>query len=338
MRLNSEGLRELYQRETSRSTRASAAGPAEECPTEDVLVRAAAGELDQLERERTADHLATCSDCAKEYQALRSLKPWVDEVSAKAGASVIPLTISENGQSHATAVGPMMQEAHLGSRHLSFYLPYALAAASLILSLALGALLIFKSRENQRLVAEVNNRQSTQNVEDRKTAEALAESRRLLEETNRRVEQETAARRVVEEELAKRRAEEKSSGLTRQSSRPGFAPDVNVPIIDLNPHDAGRGEQNPQSATIQLPPETDLFTLILNLGGEDASSSYSLEVTDRSNKTVWVSRNLRKSPYNNFTVAMHRRSFPAGEYRLKIYGLRNGRRELVEEYAIRLAY
>jgi len=333
MRLNSEGLRELYQRETSRSARASAAN----CLTEDVLSRAAAGDLEQSERERTADHLATCSDCAKEYQALRLLKPWVEEVSARDGARVIPLTIADNGQSHSTAVGPMMQEAHIGSRRVSFYLPYAVAAASLILSLALGVLLISKSRENQRLVAEVNN-QSTQNVEDRKTEEALAESRRLLEETNRRVQQETAARRLAEEELAKRKATEKSSGPTGQSSRPAFAPDVNVPIIDLNPHDAGRGEQNSRPAAVQLPPETDVFTLILNLGGDDASNSYSLEVTDRSNKTIWVSRNLRKSPYNNFTVAMHRRSFPAGEYRLKIYGLRNGRQELVEEYAIRLAY
>ena len=82
MRLNSEGLRELYQRETSRSTRASSTG----CPTGDLLVRAAAGELDQSERERTADHLATCSDCAKEYHALRSLKPWTEEAYAKAGA------------------------------------------------------------------------------------------------------------------------------------------------------------------------------------------------------------------------------------------------------------
>jgi hypothetical protein len=334
MRLNSEDLRELYQQETSRSARGSAGG----CLTEETLTRAAAGELSQSERERTADHVVICSDCAREYRAIRSLKPWVDEVSANAGAQVIPLPVSENGQHHAG--GPTLREAQIGSRRVSFYLPYAIAAAALILSLALGALLISKSRENQRLVAEVNNRQATQNAEDRKTAEALAESRRLLEETNQRVEQESAARRVAEEELARRNAAERSSAPAKQNSASAqrLAPDVNVPIIDLNPYDAGRGEQNRKPAAIQLPADTDLFTLILNLGGEDASSSYSLEVTDRNSRTIWVSRNLRKSPYNNFTVAMRRSSFPAGDYRLKIYGLRNGRRELVEEYAIRLAY
>ena len=135
-------------------------------------------------------------------------------------------------------------------------------------------------------------------------------------------------------------AAERSSSRTKQRSVPGqrLLPDVNVPIIDLNPQDAGRGAQNSTAATVHLPPDTDLFTLVLNLSGEDSNRDYSLEVTDRNNRTIWVARDLRKSPYNNFTVAMRQRSFPAGEYRLKIYGLRDGRRELIEEYAIRLTY
>ena len=329
MRLDSEGLRELYQRETARSTRRANG----DCLAQDMLARAAAGELNQAERERTADHLAICSDCAKEYRAITSLKSWADEVSTDSGARPMPMPASDNGKGRSIAV-------HSGSRSLSFYLPYAVAAAALILSLALGALLISKSRENQRLVAEANNRQSTPTASNSETAEALAQSRRLLEETTRRVEQESAARRVAEEELAKRDAAEKFSRRTKHGSVPTqrLEPDVNVPIIDLNPHEAGRGEQSQQVATIELSGDTDLFTLILNLRAEDSSSGYSLEVTDRNNSTIWISRDLRKSPYNNFTVAMRQRSFPAGEYRLKIYGLRDGRRELIEQYAIRLAY
>ena len=73
MRLNSEDLRELYERETSRSARESAT----DCLPEDVLAQAAAGELNQSEREQAADHFATCSDCAREFQAIRSLKSWL---------------------------------------------------------------------------------------------------------------------------------------------------------------------------------------------------------------------------------------------------------------------
>lgn len=327
MKLNSEALRELYQRETARSARGSSG----DCLTHDMLARASAGELNQAEREHIADHLATCSDCAKEYRAISSLKSWANDLSADTCVRPAPMPASDNGKHRSIAINP-------GSRPVSFYFPYAVAAAALILSLALGALLISKSRENQRLLAEANNRQSTHSARDIETDQALSESRRLLEETTRRVEKESAARRVAEEELARRDAAEKSSSRTKQSSVADQRPDVNVPIIDLNPQDAGRGVQNQNAATVQLPPETDLFTLILNLGGEDSSRDHSLEVTDRNNRTIWIARDLRKSPYNNFTVAMRQRSFPAGEYRLKIYGLRDARRELIEEYAIRLTY
>lgn len=336
MKLNSEGLRELYQRETARSARHSTG----DCLTEDVLARAAAGELNQVERESTADHLAACSDCAKEYRAISSLKSWAEELPANAGARPIPLPASNNRTRRPIAVKPMLQEPGIRSRPPSFYWAHAIAAALLFLSFVLGALLISKWRENQRLVADANSRQPTHSAEDSKSAAALAESRRLLEETTRRVEQESEARRVAEEELARRDAAQKSSGRTKPRSvlTQRLAPDVNVPIIDLNPQDVGRGVQNPAAATIQLPQDTELFTLILNLRGEDSSSGYSLVVTDRNNRTIWTGRDLRKSPYNNFTVAMRRHSFPAGEYRLKIYGLRDGRRELIEEYAIRLTY
>jgi len=309
MKLNSEELRSLYQRETARSNRRSDS----ECLTEEVLARAVSGELDEAERERIADHLATCSDCAKEYRAAKSIKSWADET---APARPIPFPAKANG--HRALAEP---------RRRRVYLPYAIAASLLVLSMALGALLISKSRENQRLMAEANNRASTHRAE-------TTESRRLLEETTRRAEQESAARRAAEEELAKRDAAAKSTILPKRS----VAPEANVPIVDLNPQDAGRGGQNPKAATVQLSPDTDLFTLILNLSGEDSSRNYSLEVTDRNNRTIWTARDLRKSPYNNFTVAMRRRSFPAGEYRLKIYGLRDGRRQLIEEYAIRLMY
>lgn len=320
MRLDSEGLRELYQRETARSARRLSG----DCLTEDMLTRAAAGELKQLERESVADHLATCSDCAKEYQAIKSLRVLSDE--APEGVSPITLPASGNGHRYRMAGDAALPEAPFGSRKLSFYFPYAIAAASLILSLALGALLISNSRENKRLMAEAQ----TNITNESKTAEELAQSRRLLE-------QESAARRAAEQELAKRNATE--SPTPRRSASPErSAPDVNVPIIDLNPQDAGRGGQNQKATTIQLPADTDLFTLILNLSGDDSSNGYSLEVRDRNNRAIWTSRDLRKSPYNNFTVALRRHSLPAGEYRLKIYGLREGRREVIEEYAIRLLY
>src|ERR1044072_768734 len=142
MKLNSEELRSLYQRETARSNRRSDS----ECLAEEVLARAVAGELDQSERERIADHLAGCSDCAKEFSAAKSIRVWADENTP---ARPIPFPAKANGHHR-----PLPKPRRV-------YLPYAIAASLLVLSVALGALLISKSRENQRLVAEANNRAST---------------------------------------------------------------------------------------------------------------------------------------------------------------------------------
>src|SRR6185369_7496265 len=114
MKLNSDELRSLYQRETARSNRRSDS----DCLTEDVLARAVAGELNQSERERIADHLASCSDCAKEYSAAKSIKSWADE---NAPAQPIPFPAKVNGHHR-----PLPQTRR---RPLSFYLPYAVAAS-----------------------------------------------------------------------------------------------------------------------------------------------------------------------------------------------------------------
>ena len=331
MKLNSEDLRELYQRETSRSAHRSTT----DCLTEDTLARAATGDLDQSERERTADHMVTCSDCAREYRAIKSLKSWAYTAATDLGDGRMRPAISENGHH------PDVVSANVGSRRVSFYLPYAVAAAAIVLSFILGGLLLSKSRENQRLIAEVNEKQSGINSADaKKNADALAESQRSLEEATRRAEQEATARRAAEEQLARREAAKPADrdGNRDTVAAQRISPDINVPIIDLNPRDIARGDQNQQPAKIQLNPDTDLFTLVLNLSAEDSSSSYSLEVVDRNSKIVWTGQNLRKSAYNNFTVALHRRSFPPGDYRMKIFGLRDGRRQLVEEYSIRLSH
>jgi hypothetical protein len=337
MRLNSEELRELYQGETTRADRR-----AHDCLTEDQLARAVAGELSQSERERTADHLTTCSDCVKEYRAISSLKSWAEEVTKESSAS------SPNGNGGRIQLTAPPSPIAVGSsfpasRSFSFYFPYAVAAAAVILCLTLAAILISIRRENQRLVAQVSQEQSARSAGESRSAESLAEARRLRDESARRAEQESAARRIAEDELAKRdtaaRSSSKNLGSAQERTTDQIAsPDINVPIFDLVPQDGRRGDQDVESTTIDLPSDTDLFTLILNLSGDQSSRNYSLEITDRTNRIIWRGSGLRKSAYNNFSIALRRRSFPGGEYRLKLYGLSDGSRKLIEQYAIRLAY
>jgi hypothetical protein len=76
----------------------------------------------------------------------------------------------------------------------------------------------------------------------------------------------------------------------------------------------------------------------LNVAGEQSHSSYALEILDQSGKIVWQGRGLRRSPYNTFTVALARRSLPAGQYHIKLYGLGGNRRAIVEDFAVRVQY
>jgi hypothetical protein len=322
MRLSSEALRELYQQQTTRRARCAE----NTCLSESQLAGAAAGEMTQYEREQTADHLSICSDCVKEYRAIKSLKSWAEDAAVDADR------LPQNGNSRPIRLAAVpFDKEQAASRPFSFYFPYAVAAASVILSVILGAFVWSKSRENKRLIAQVDQQQSTRGGTADKS---LEETRRQLEEVTHRAEQESAARRAAEEELAKQKAAAKDRSSSDKSSKAN----VNVPIFDLVSQGGQRGEQDIEATSIELSPHTDLFTLILNLSGKHTNNNYALEIVDRRNRTIWTAGSLRKSAYDNFSIVMHSRSFSAGQYRLKLYGVDNGRKELVEQYAIRLVY
>jgi hypothetical protein len=59
---------------------------------------------------------------------------------------------------------------------------------------------------------------------------------------------------------------------------------------------------------------------------------------DQQGKTIWQEQGLQKSPHNNFTMALPHRFFPAGQYRIKLYGVRAGRRHLVVDQRLRIQY
>lgn len=115
------------------------------------------------------------------------------------------------------------------------------------------------------------------------------------------------------------------------------SPQLNVPITDLEPRDSNRAGGG-EVTTIEVEPGTNLFTLILHVAGEPSHASFALEVMDGRGQRIWRVQGLRKSEPNTFTAALPRRLLPAGQYQLKLYGLRAGRSELVAEYKMRINY
>lgn len=69
MKLTEEDLKRIYQRGTARCS-----SQARECLSPETFERAMAGDMNSFERERMVSHLTACSDCAREYRAVRSLR------------------------------------------------------------------------------------------------------------------------------------------------------------------------------------------------------------------------------------------------------------------------
>lgn len=69
-------LRDVYQRATRRRDR-------DDCPSEELVMNAARNTASSRDRERVAEHVAQCSDCARDFRIARSLVPWAEEASKR---------------------------------------------------------------------------------------------------------------------------------------------------------------------------------------------------------------------------------------------------------------
>jgi hypothetical protein len=308
MRLTSEELKELFRKEIACASRLRA-----ECLSAEEMMRAAEGRMSQAERERVTGHLRACADCAEEYRVVPSLKPW----AATAAASIGEPGPEFKGADDAPRSG-------WRERLAAFLSPavfsYAIAAALLIVSVALGVWAVSLYREKQRLAAGVNQQLNERDRALAAAAESLAKARQQAEEAAHRSE-----RQEMQIAELRRNVDELSQ------------PQINAPIYDIESKpDRGPGQSEP--ATVEVLAGTNLFTLILHSSDKRSFSNYAMEAIDGNGKVVWHGQGLRKSENYTFTVILARRLFPSGQYRIKLYGLRGGDRELVEDYVVRVRY
>lgn len=320
MKLTKEELSQLYQEQSARAPQWAAA-----CPSAEELTQVATGEITPEERARITDHLMVCAGCAYEYRLIGSLKPWAVEMAQAYSNPPVPETKAAHWQT--ATLPPQVKEEPAISRPVWWprrglvFAPAlftsALAASLLIAGLALGIWTVWLRRENRQLAAQ-----------DQAAAQSLAEARRQLEDAARRAEsyetQIAELRRSVNEPTPP------PSGLTQ--------PQLNAPIIDLDPRGTVRGPSSGAAKLIELPTNTQLFTWVLNVVGQQSYSNYALEILDERGHRVWQGQGLRKSQDNTFTLALPQSLLPAGKYQIKLYGLSGKQRELVEDYAVEIRY
>src|SRR5262249_44341979 len=114
-------------------------------------------------------------------------------------------------------------------------------------------------------------------------------------------------------------------------------PSVNVPVEDLEV-DQPRGGAAGDVKTVTVPAGANLFTLLLRAKSGLSFPDYALEVIDDHGKRVFRVTGLHKSEADGFNVALPRWKLPAGQYHLRLYGLRAGKSESVGDYSIHVRY
>ena len=265
------------------------------CPSSAELVAAAAPDATREMRERVADHLVACSRCAEEFRVLQELGPWATDHAHLVG-----------GSAHAIVTAAPPRESRPSSLQ-RFGSPWAYATAA-VLVLAVAALEVQVQRlqrENRSLAGQAR---STATV-----PQTVASSPPAAVEA-RAAEQQ---RRIADLE---------------QQLRAAGAPDLNAPIIDLEPADAQRSAGGTPEASA-IPAGARSIVFVLNTTHPAAGATYDVELVGSGNRVLWTGSGLKQSADRTLTLVVPR-ALLAGATRLRLYSDAGSRRTLVEEYAV----
>ena|GEM_PF-1040666 len=331
MKLTSAELKSLYQEGTVRSARGG-----EDCLTPEAVMRTATGQLSEGERRGVIDHLASCSDCARELHLVFALKPWAEE-----------LTASLEPESHSESAGtrlplrPIEQSLTpplvLWQRIAAFFSlrpPFARAThlVMLFILLALGFWIVMNRHENSIRMAQLQEQIAAREQELDSVQKELEEMRRNLPETTRGIVQgrsETAVK-PYEQEIA--RLNRTIADLSN--------PQLDIPIVDLDPGGSVRGGGGPKDAgtLIETPRTANLITLILNFTSRQQYSGFEVEIFDQSGKQIWRGHIAPRSQANSLNLTVARRLLPGGQYQFRLFGRRDGKIEAIADYPVTLRY
>jgi TolA-binding protein len=309
MQLSDEDLKDLWQAATKRGTNRS------ECLSSETLMRAGANELDAPEAERIAAHLAACADCTEEYQIAMSVRDWATETAAQHTAPVVRVT----------------PQPSWWSRLLALFNPLTatLTMALLLLSLALSAVWVSFRRQNQTLIAQVE--QQRRELNDAATLKAQIEvlQRQQAELNARLAQQQTAGQEALQAEIER----------LKKELEQGAQPQLDLPQFDIDPTPATRSAgSNAKVTTINVPAAATSFTLNLPGAGSKPFPNYLIELQDaKTAKVVW-SAERKQDNETTFTVTLSNRNLPAGSYRVRVFGVTGKQKKPLQDYEMQVSY
>jgi len=268
------------------------------CPSSEMLVAAAAPDASPDARERVVDHLVTCTQCAEEFRVLQEMGPWAADHAHLLGESARSTT--------TPTIADKFHRGRFGSPWM-----YATAAVLVLAVAGLEVQVQRLQRDNRSLAARAAaaetaaTRTPTPPVTAPSRSAALearvAEQQRTIEDLERRVQS-------------------------------ADAPDLNAPIIDLEPADAQRSATTTPAAP-QIPAGARSIVFILNTTHAAAGGVYDVDLAGAGNKVVWTGSGLRPSADRTLTLVVPR-TLVRDASTVRLYSRDGSRRTLVEQYTI----
>jgi hypothetical protein len=268
------------------------------CPSSEMLVAAAAPDASQELRERVADHLVTCGRCAEEFRVLQEIGPWAADHAH---------LIAESARTSSTAT---IATRFRGVGSSRFGSPWAYATAA-VLVLAVAALEVQVQRlqrDNRTLAARAAA-----------AATAPAPSATPAPPSSATLEARVAEQQRTIADLERR----------LQSAD---APDLNAPIIDLEPADAQRSANTTPPAPV-IPAGARSIVFVLNTAHPAAGAVYDVDLVGAGNRVLWTGSGLKQSADRTLTLVVPR-ALLVDAAQLRLYSRAGSRRALVEQYAV----
>ncbi len=108
------------------------------------------------------------------------------------------------------------------------------------------------------------------------------------------------------------------------------APQPNVPILYLGAATRAEGGVG----RLEADPNQDFFVLMLAPPREFAD--YEVEILDPGGRQVWRGAGLVASDFGTVRLGLSRRRLPAGEVRVRLYGIAGEERQLLEDYRVEI--
>lgn len=305
------------------------------------------------------DHLVSCKECAALvldiaafYGADAAAASRPAEAEVKAAWERLRPSLPAPQPRAARGPRPSLAAAWawLGGLNPSARWAYASAALLFVISVALAALLASALGDRRELNARLSEEREArlrsdpraEEAEERRAEEVQAARESSVEERARsdaeRASAEEGRARAALFEARVKQLEEQLAEARREGVRPSRAVGpgaglwTNAPIRLLAMSRVRDGVEEPGDAlTVRLPPGTDLFTFVFqDPAPEKGYAKYGVEIEDAGGR-VWVKEEgLRGDSAENgrfLTLAVRRRRLPAGQYRIKLFGLKDGERK-----------